>query len=195
MFDFARPKRGEDDGHRTKQGNLKAGKINSRTTLELFDHSNFEKEIHLCRILNRKKIRVEVFGTETNEVADARRGFQNTEFPAISQPNSGEPLIDTSDDGFRGIVGVLRGAAGRRIVVRGEQTLQFPVFSGPLLVFGIKDLRQPAPANIADKDFLFLRRGQFSVVGLELFEQAYGGDIVRIKAEVSKVPDLSLFIS
>lgn len=121
-----------------------------------------------------------MFGTETNEVADTRRGFQNTEFPAISQPNSGEPLIDTSDGGFRGIVGVLRGAAGRRIVFRGEQTLQFPVFSGPLLVFGIKDLRQPAPANIADKDFLFLRRGQFRVVGLELFEQAYGGDIVRI---------------
>ena len=77
-------------------------------------------------------------------------------------------------------MGILCGTAGGRIVVRGKQTLHFPVFSGPLLVFGVKDLRQATPSHIADEDFLFLRRGQCRAVGLKLFEQAYGGDVIRI---------------
>gem|GEM_PF-4393725 len=75
---------------------------------------------------------------------------------------------------------ILGGAAGGGIGVRGKQTLQFPVFSGPLLVFGVKDLRQATPSHIADKDFLFLRCGRLRAVGLELLEQAYGGDVIRI---------------
>lgn len=77
-------------------------------------------------------------------------------------------------------MGVLSGTAGGSVVFRGKQTLHFPVFSGPLLVFGVKDLRQTTPSHIADEDFLLFRRGQCRAVGLELFEQAYGGDIVRI---------------
>ena len=77
-------------------------------------------------------------------------------------------------------MGILGGTAGRRIVVRGKQALQFSVFSDPLFVFGIKYLRQPAPAHITDEDFLLFRCGQCRAVGLKLFEQAYGGDIIRI---------------
>ena len=75
---------------------------------------------------------------------------------------------------------VLRGTAGRRVVVRRKQALQFPVLSGPLFVFRVKDLRKPAPAHIADKKFLLFRRGQRRAAVPELFQQAYGGDIIRI---------------
>ena len=77
-------------------------------------------------------------------------------------------------------MGVLSGTAGGNVVFRGKQTLHFPVFSAPLLISGVKDLRQAAPAHIADEDFLFLRCGQFRAVDLKLFEQAYGGDVIRI---------------
>lgn len=77
-------------------------------------------------------------------------------------------------------MGILCGTAGGRIVFRGKQTLHFPAFSGPLFVLGVKDLRQPAPTHIADEDFLLFRRGQCRTVGLKLFEQAYGGDVIRI---------------
>ena len=77
-------------------------------------------------------------------------------------------------------MGVLSGTAGGSVVFRGKQTLHFPVFSGPLLVFGVKDLRQTTPSHIADEDFLLFRRGQCRAVGLKLFEQAYGGDVIRI---------------
>lgn len=77
-------------------------------------------------------------------------------------------------------MGILRGAAGGGIVFRGKQPLHFPVFSGPLSVLGVKNLRQPAPSHIADEDFLFFRRGRFRAVGLKLLEQAYGGDVIRI---------------
>ena len=77
-------------------------------------------------------------------------------------------------------MGVLGRTACGRIGIRGKQALQFPVFSGPLFILGVKDLRQPAPTHIADEDFLLFRRGQCRAVGLKLLEQAYGGDIVRI---------------
>lgn len=77
---------------------------------------------------------------------------------------------------------ILRGAPGGGIDVRGKQPLHFPVFGGPLFVFGVKDLRQTAPAHIADKDFLFFRRCQLCVAGLKLLQEAYGGDVIRIFA-------------
>ena len=77
-------------------------------------------------------------------------------------------------------MGILRGTASGRVVVRGKQALQFPVLSGPLLIFRVKDLRQPAPAYVADKNFLLFRRGLCRTVVPELFQQAYGGDIIRI---------------
>ena len=129
---------------------------------------------------HRKKVRVKIFRAETDEIADARRGFQNAEFFAASQSNLGKSLIDTSDNSFRGIMSILSGTAGGGIGVRGKQALQFPVFSGPLRISCIKDLRQAAPAHIADEDFLLFRRGQCRAAGLELFEQAYGGDVIRI---------------
>ena len=123
---------------------------------------------------------IETFGAKADEIADARRRLQNTERFASTKAEAGKPLIDTPDDRFRGIVRVLCGAAGGGIGVRGKQPLHFPVFGGPLLVFGIKDLRQTAPAHIADKGFLFFRRGQFCVAGLKLLQQADGGDVIRI---------------
>lgn len=121
-----------------------------------------------------------MFGAQADEVADTRRGFQNAERFASTEAETGKPLIHAQDDGFRGIVGILRGAAGGDVDVRGKQALHFPVFSSPLLVFGVKDLRQTSPAHIADKDFLFFRRGRLRAAGLELLQQAYGGDVIRI---------------
>ena len=77
-------------------------------------------------------------------------------------------------------MGILCGTACGRIGIRGKQTLHFPVFSSPLLILSVKDLRKPAPSHIANEDFLFFRRGQCRAVGLKLFEQAYGGDVIRI---------------
>lgn len=68
-------------------------------------------------------------------------------------------------------MGILRGTAGGRDSRPGKADLAFPVFSGPLLVFGVKDLRQATPSHIADEDFLFLRRGQCRAVGLVLLEE------------------------
>ena len=79
-------------------------------------------------------------------------------------------------------MGVLGGTAGGGIGIRGQQALQFPVFGGPLFVFGIKDLRQATPAHIAGKDFLFFRGGRLRAAGLKLLQQAYSGDVIRIFA-------------
>lgn len=125
---------------------------------------------------------MEIFRAKAYEIADARRRLQNAEQFACAEANTRKPLVNASNDRFRGIVRVLRGAAGGGVDVRGKQSLHFPIFSGPLFVFRVKDLRQATPADIADKDFLFFRRGRLRAAGLKLLQQAYGGGVIRIFA-------------
>ena len=109
--------------------------------------------------LYSEKLRIEVFRAKADEIADACRRFQDVERFVCADADPGKSLIDTPDNGFRSIMRILGGTAGGRIVVRGKQALQFPVFSGPLLIFRIKSLREPAPSHIADENFLLFRRG------------------------------------
>lgn len=129
---------------------------------------------------NGKKVRIELFGAEANEIADARRRLQNAERFACAEAKAGKSLVHAPDDGFRSVVGILRGTAGGGVDIRRKQALHFPVFGGPLFVFGVKDLRQATPAHIANKDFLFFRGGRLRAAGLKLLQEAYGGDVIRI---------------
>ena len=123
---------------------------------------------------------IEVLGTEADKIADPRRRFEDAKRLFGTETKPGKPLIHPPDDVFRRVMRVLGGTTGRRILVRGKQALQFLILGSPLRISGIESLRQPSPSNITDQNFLLFGRGQFRAVGLELFEQADGGDVVGI---------------
>ena len=102
------------------------------------------------------------------------------EFLSRFNAEPGKPLIDAPDDGFRGIVSVLCGAPGGRVFIGGEYALKFPVFRRPFVVFRVKDLRKTTPSDKTHQRAFFFRGGQFRTVGLELLQQTYGGEVIRI---------------
>ena len=123
---------------------------------------------------------LETFRAKSDKIADTRRRFENVEFLSRFNAESGKPLIDAPDDGFRGIVSVLCGAPGGRVFIGGEYALKFPVFRRPFVVFGVKDLRKTTPSDKTHQRAFFFRGGQFRTVGLELLQQTYGGEVIRI---------------
>ena len=107
--------------------------------------------------------------------------FQNLErgcvFPRANAETR-KPLIDAANDGFRSVMGILRGAPGLRVLVAGEQGLDFVVLFPPAFVFGVKGLRQAAPAHVAHQRFLLFRACHFGVILDQALEDGNGPDIV-----------------
>ena len=74
---------------------------------------------------------------------------------------------------------VERRAACRRIFLVRQKAFELLIFLLPTRIFGIKRLRQTAPADIFGERFLFLRRC-LSALGFNLPECLDGGNVERI---------------
>lgn len=96
---------------------------------------------------------------------------------AYTQP--GKPVIDAANDGFGGIVRVLRRASGLGVLLIREHAAQGRILFCPRGMLGIKDLRQSAPAHIAGQDVLFRLAGHGNAVVRQFFELFNGPQIVR----------------
>ena len=82
------------------------------------------------------------------------------------------------DDHRRGVVGVEGGGAGGFQFLGREQLLQPLALLRPLVIPGIENLGQSAPADIADQHAL-LRRCGAAVVSFDALEQLDGRQVVR----------------
>ena len=71
------------------------------------------------------------------------------------------------------------GAARRRIFLVRQKAFELLIFLLPTRIFGIKCLRQTAPADVFGERFLFLRRC-LSALGFNLLERLDGGNVERI---------------
>ena len=74
---------------------------------------------------------------------------------------------------------VERGAARRRIFLVRQKAFKLLIFLLPARVFGVKCLRQTAPADVFGERFLFLRRC-LSALGFNLLERLNSGNVERI---------------
>jgi len=95
----------------------------------------------------------------TEEVANTHCRFQNG---FRLDAHTGKSLIHFTNDHRCRVVRVQGGAARRCVFLRSQQRFQFGVFCRPFLVALVKRLRDAAPAGIAGKDSLLLRRGASS---------------------------------
>ena len=76
-------------------------------------------------------------------------------------------------------MGVQGGAARRRIFLVRQKAFELLIFLLPACIFGIKCLRQTAPADVFGERFLFLRRC-LPALRFNLLERLDGGNVERI---------------
>ena len=82
-------------------------------------------------------------------------------------------IVDTTDDGRAGIVGVQGAGTGSSILILGKQPFQFGVLFCPTIFAGVKSVCQTAPAYILGKHLLFLGGG--TTMLLFQLEQGFDG--------------------
>ena len=73
-------------------------------------------------------------------------------------------------------MGIEGGGPGGGVLCVGQQSLELLIFLGPVLLPGVKGVREAAPAHIAGQDRLFRRRGP-APLGLNPFQSADGLDV------------------
>ena len=130
---------------------------------------------------NRSKLCFPFRRTKAEKIPYSCGRFQNLERGcvfAFADAETRKPLVDAANDGFRSIMGILRGTSSLRVLIAGEQRLDFVVLFPPAFVFGIKGLRQAAPAHIAHQRFLLFRACHFGVVPDQALKDGNGPDIV-----------------
>ena len=81
----------------------------------------------------------------TEEVAHAHTRFQNV---TAAETHALHRIVDTTDHGGAGVVGVQGAGTCGGILVLGEQPFQFGVFLCPTIFAGVKSVCQTAPAHI-----------------------------------------------
>ena len=149
---------------------------------KLFFWVKIAKDLGRKRIaFNRRKLCFPFRRTKAEKVPCSCGRFQNLERGcvfAFADTETRKPLVDAANDGLRSVMGILRGAPGLRVLVAGEQGLDFVVLFPPALVFGVKGLRQAAPAHVAHQRFLLFRACHFGVVPDQALEDGNGPDIV-----------------
>ena len=82
-------------------------------------------------------------------------------------------IVDTTDNGGAGVVGVQGAGTGGGVFVLGKQPFQLRIFLRPTIFAGVKSIRQTAPAYILGKHLLFLGGG--TTMLLFQFEQGADG--------------------
>ena len=76
-------------------------------------------------------------------------------------------------------MGVQGGAARRRIFLVRQKAFELLIFLLPSCIFGIKCLRQTAPADVSGEDFLLVR-ARLPALRFNLLERLDGGNVERI---------------
>lgn len=117
-----------------------------------------------------------MFGHETEEVADAGAGFQDVGRALKAQVF--QALIYALYDRLGGVVGILGGAAGLTVFLKGQELPQFGGFRFPGCIFRIEDLGEAAPADITHQGLLIFRGGERGAAFPEPLEGGEGLDIV-----------------
>ena len=125
----------------------------------------------------------------SKEVTHAHTRFQNV---TAVETHALHGIVDTTDDGRAGIVGVQGAGTGSSVLILGKQSFQFGVFLCPIIFAGVKSVCQTAPAHILRKHLLLLGGGTpvllfqleegsdgFNVPGVLLFCAALTQMIVR----------------
>ena len=85
-------------------------------------------------------------------------------------------IVDATDDGGAGVVGIQSAGTGGSVLVLGKQSFQFGVLFCPSVLVGIKSIRQTAPAHILGKHLLFLSGG----TPVLLFQLEQGADCFNV---------------
>ena len=125
----------------------------------------------------------------SKEVAHTHRRFQDV---SRLEAHLLDRIVDTTDHGGAGVVGVQSRSASSGVFVLGEQSFQFGVFLCPAIFTRVKGICQTAPAHILRKHLLLLGGGtpvllfqleqgsdSFNVPGVLLFCTALAQMIVR----------------
>lgn len=129
--------------------------------------------------LNSFEVRIPFFRTQADKIAYACGGLQYSEGGCVfANAKTSQAAVDTANDGFRGVMGILCGASRLCVLVVGKQRLDFVVLFPPLLILSIKCLRQPPPADIAYQYLFFFRACDFRIFFQQLLEDADCPDIV-----------------
>ena len=128
------------------------------------------------------------------EVAHTHRRLQDVARP---EAHAFHCIVDTTDNGGAGVVGIQGAGTGSSVLILGKQPFQFGVFLCPTVFAGVKGICQTAPAHILGKHLLFLGGGTpvllfqleqgadgFNVPGILLLCAALAQMVVR-DAEVS----------
>jgi len=105
----------------------------------------------------------------SEEVAHAHTRFQNV---TAAETHALHSIVNTTDDGRAGIMGVQGAGTGSSVLVLGKQPFQFGVLFCPSVLVGVKSIRQTAPAHILGKHLLFLGGG----TPVLLFQLEQGAD-------------------
>ena len=117
---------------------------------------------------------------EAEEIADAHRWLDDT---ATGEAQPVERLPHSGDDLRAGVVGVSGRGDRRLILLRGEDIFQLGRLFSPAAVAGavraLKRFRDATPANVFGELGLFVGRC-LPVGGLQLFQQADGGDVIAV---------------
>ena len=117
---------------------------------------------------------VHVVGHEADEVAEAQGRLQDA---TVREPEPLQRRVHGPDDDRRGVMGVEGGGAGGVQFLWAEELLQPLPFSLPLVVPGIEDLGQPAPADVTDQHALLVVR-RCAALGLNPLQQFDGSEVV-----------------
>ena len=127
------------------------------------------------------------------KIADAASRFQDV---AGLEAHAANRFIHSADHRGAGVVGVQGGGPRGGVFLRGQERLQLFVLIRPRGLAVVKSVGKAAPADVAGKDFLFLRRGVSSLglnglkgtdgldVGMELGFRAASAQAIVGDAEV-----------
>ena len=116
------------------------------------------------------------FRQTAEKVANAAGRLQ---YVAGLEAHFAQSVIHCLDNGRAGIVGVQGGAARRRIFLVRQKAFELLIFLLPACIFGIKCLRQTAPADVSGEDFLLVR-ARLPALRFNLLERLDGGNVERI---------------
>ena len=151
---------------------FKARDLDSRIGIELPRHASRDAvQLHAIELAALHRFR-----QHTEEVAHAAGGFKHVSVP---KAHAVQGFIHRPDNDGAGIVGVQGGAARRRIFLVRQKAFELLIFLLPACIFGIKCLRQTAPADVSGEDFLLVR-ARLPALRFNLLERLDGGNVERI---------------
>ena len=122
-------------------------------------------QFHAVQLTSRHAL-----GKHPEEIAYAAGRFQDV---AGLKAHALYCIIDGTDHGRAGVMGVQGAGPGGSIFLRGQQFFQLRVFLGPAVLVRVKGVGKAAPANVLGQNFLFFR-GSVPVFRLQSLQGADG---------------------